>query len=131
MVLIDSSVWIDYLAGDNSALALLLHRWLVERQAVATTGIILQEVLQGVRSDRQFHLVHSTMSRVSYLPARKSTHESAAKIFRKARARGHTVPSVDVLIAAIAIESDAALLSADVAHFEVLARYSKLQLIAA
>src|SRR5262245_52999317 len=117
MVLIDSSVWIDYLAGARSGLALQLDRWLADREPLATAGIILQEVLQGIRREREFNLVHSKLSRLAYLSASKSSHRAAALLFRKARALGVSVPSVDALIAALAVEHNSALFTADVKHF--------------
>ena len=57
MVLIDSAPWIDLLSGSVTAEAQVLERWLRDGTPVATTGIVLQEVLQGARTDREMHLL--------------------------------------------------------------------------
>jgi len=129
MALIDSSVWIDYLTRRPLAHAEILAERLERGLPVATTGVVLQELLQGVRSEREANLLGARLGRLRYLPAGKSTHLRAAALFRKARARGVTLPAVDALIAAVAEENGVPLLTADAAHFEALARVSKLRLL--
>ena len=129
MLLIDSSVWIDFLRGAGSPETALLDAHLAGRKPVATTGIILQEVLQGAKSERDFNLLEARLSALQYLPASKRTHVEAAALLRKSRTKGVTVPTTDALIAAVAVEHMAGLLTADHAHFRALARISKLQLV--
>lgn len=128
MVLIDSSPWIDLLAGNPTPEALLLERWLRDGTPVATAGVILQEVLQGTRSDRELNLLRDRLGRFPFLRTDKETHVAAARLFRTVRARGLAVPAADALIAATAVVHGVALLTADVRHFRALARVSKLQL---
>jgi hypothetical protein len=130
MVLVDSSVWIDYFRGVSSATADALDGMLGGSAGVATTGIVLQEVLQGTRSDRDYQLYRARLARLPYLPAGRMTHRAAASLYRKLRARGVTVPSIDALIAAVCVDSGARLLTNDRTHFEAIARVSKLKLAA-
>jgi hypothetical protein len=127
-VLVDSSVWVDYLSRRQTPLVDVLDRALGESRLVATTGVILQEILQGARTERTFQLLRSRFSRLAYLPASKQTFVAAAVLHRKARGRGMTVPTVDTLIASTAIAHGAALLTAD-DHFRTLASVSKLRLV--
>ncbi len=127
MVLIDSSVWVDYLGGSNTPQSNLLARYLAERWPIATTGVILQELLQGTRDVRQ--VLANRLSRLNYLRADKRTHIRAADIHRKARACGTTIPTADALIAATAIEHGASILTSDRAHFEAIAKVSKLEIV--
>ncbi len=129
-MLVDSSVWVDYLSNRESPLVALLDRSLRESRLVATTGVILQEILQGARTERAFHLLRSRLARLAYLPATKETFVAAAALHRKARGHGMTVPTVDALIASTAISHGAPLLTAD-AHFRALASVSKLRLVSA
>lgn len=92
---------------------------------VATTGIVLQEVLQGARTDRELNLLRGRLGRLPFLRADKETHVEAARFHRKARARGWSVPATDALIAATAVAHVVALLTADTRHFRALARVSK------
>ena len=128
MVLIDSSPWIDLLSGSLTAEAQLLERWLGDGTPVATTGIVLQEVLQGARTDRELFLLRNRLGRLPFLRSDKETHVEAARFYRKARARGWVVPAADALIAATAVTHGVSLLTADLRHFRALARVSKLRL---
>ena len=128
MVLIDSSPWIDLLSGNPAAEARLLENWLREGKPLATTGVVLQEVLQGARTDREMNLLRNRLGRLPFLRADKETHVEAARLHRKARARGWIVPAADALIAATAVVHGVALLTTDAKHFRALARVSKLRL---
>lgn len=129
MALIDSSVWIDYFANRTLPHAELLAKRLDRGLPIATTGIVIQELLQGLRAERQASQLRARLARLTYLPAGRSTHVMAAMLYRKVRRSGTTLPSVDALIAAIALENGVPVLTADVAHFEALARVSKLRLL--
>ena len=63
-----------------------------------------------------------------FLRANKETHVEAERLYRRARARGSSVPATDALIAAIAVVHGVAVLTADRRHFRALARVSKLRL---
>jgi predicted nucleic acid-binding protein len=129
MALIDSSVWIDYLTERPLPHAEILAARLDDGLPVATTGIVIQELLQGLKTEREANLLRARLSRLRYLPAAKATHVVAARMYRKVRALGITLPAVDALIAAVAVEHGVPLLTADVAHFEALASVSKLRLL--
>jgi predicted nucleic acid-binding protein len=128
MVLIDSSPWIDMLSGRSTAEAELLTGWLRDARPVATTGAVLQEVLRGARTDRDLSLLRGRFARLPFLRAEKETYIEAARLFRRTRARGWTVPATDALIAAVALVHGVALLTTDHRHFRALARVSKLRL---
>ena len=128
MVLVDSAPWIDLLSGAESPESNLLEQWLRGGTPVATTGIVLQEVLQGARTDRDLTLLRDRLSRLAFLRADKETYVEAARLFRMARRRGQTVPAADALIAATAVAYGTPLLTTDQKHFRVLARVSKLRL---
>ena len=128
MVLVDSAPWIDLLSGAESPESLLLERWLRGGTPVATTGVVLQEVLQGARTDRDLNFLRARLGRLAFLRADRETHVEAARLFRKARQRGHAVPAADALIAATALAYGTPLLTTDRKHFRALARLSKLRL---
>ena len=128
MVLVDSAPWIDLLSGAESPESRLLEQWLRGGAPVATTGVVLQEVLQGARTERDLNLLRARLGRLAFLRADKETHVEAARLFRKARQRGHVVPAADALIAATALAYGTPLLTTDWKHFRALARLSKLRL---
>ena len=68
-------------------------------------GLVMQEILQGLKSSRSTHLFQSRLQKLPFLPTRKSTYILAAGIFRKLKEKGVEVQTVDATIAAIAIEN--------------------------
>lgn len=114
MLLVDSSVWIDTdCAVVNDATRFLASR--DESDEVATTGIIVQEVLQGLRTDARFEFWRQRFWGMLILEPRElSTYEIAANLHRRARAKGLTIRSPnDCLIAALALEHGALLVHND------------------
>lgn len=115
MLLVDSSVWIDWLRGaDTDAV-----RFIQEREAsedLALTQMIYLEVLQGVNTDRQFSAVSRVLGAQTMLEPLDGlgTFVAAAQLYRHARKRGLTIrKSSDCLIAAIALEQEAVLVHND------------------
>jgi len=114
MLLLDSSVWIDiHRARTTTATRYLDGR--DDSEEIATTGIIFQEVLQGVRDEAEYDYVRKLLwSTLILEPRELSTYEIAAQLYLRARAKGLTVrkPS-DCLIAALALEHGALLVHND------------------
>ena len=123
MLLVDSSVWIDWLRGT----AIGAVRFVQAREAfeeIALTQMIYLEVLQGVSSDRQYSECQRVLGSQTMLQPLNAleTFEAAAQLYRKARKKGLTVrKSTDCLIAAIALEQGAMLVHND-RDFLVLAQ---------
>ena len=115
MLLVDSSVWIDWLRGsDTNALRFIQQREMQE--ALALTQMIYLEVLQGVRSDHQFGETRRVLGAQAMLQPLDAlgTFEVAARLYRRARQSGRTIrKSTDCLIAAIALEQDCLLVHND------------------
>ncbi len=115
MLLIDSSVWIDWLRGsDTDAVRFVQAR--EAREELALTQMIYLEVLQGVSSQKQFEVTQKVLSaQTMLLPLDPiQTFEAAALLYRQARKQGLTIrKSSDCLIAAIALEHDALLVHND------------------
>ena len=106
MLLVDSSVWIDWLRGaDTDAVHFVQER--EAHEELALTWMVYLEVLQGVNPDRQFAAVRRVLgAQVMLAPLDTlATFESAAQLYRRARRQGLTIrKSTDCLIAAIALE---------------------------
>lgn len=115
MLLVDSSVWIDWLRGsDTDAVRFVQAR--ESREELALTQMIYLEVLQGVSSQRQFVATQKVLSaQTILLPLDEiETFEAAAQLYRQARTQGSTIrKSTDCLIAAIALEHGALLVHND------------------
>ncbi len=114
MVIVDSSVWIDYLLDRVNRQT----DWLdaaVGRQEIGLTSLILCEILQGVRSRAQFRGFQRELLRFPVFDACGTQLAiSAARNYRALRDRGITVRrTIDCFIATFCIESDHQLLHND------------------
>ena len=127
MVLIDTSVWIDFFqkpdAKDNERLEALIKG--VNRAAVC--GIVLQEVLQGIRDDNVHQKVKSRLVLMPFFNADKEVWLEAAAVYRLLRKKGISIPPVDVSVAAIALRYGLPLYSHD-RHFKSIAAHTPLVL---
>lgn len=116
MILVDTSVWIAYLQGGGGEGVAAFEDALDRGIPFAVTGVIVQEILQGVRteSDRT-RLEHYLKTQRSAQPRHPwETYVAAARLFARCRRAGITIRSTnDCLIAQIAIENDLALLHED------------------
>lgn len=123
MILVDTSIWIDLLSRkpkfsiSSEGLGL-----------VATSGPILQEVLQGVKSDLQHRQVRDAMLSFFTLPVVEGDYLEASELYRLGRRKGFSIrSSIDALIAAIAIRSKVPVWSND-RDYANLSRFSALRL---
>ena len=114
MILVDSSVWIDYLRGTASPQAEKLDA-LLGTVPLAIGDLILTEVLQGCATDREFNSVKRTLSTLHTVNlGGLELAIEAAKNFRKLRALGFTVrKTIDTVIATRCIMDGLELLHSD------------------
>ena len=128
-MLVDSSVWIDHYTTRVTAEVLNLRMALASGRPIFVTDIIIIEVLQGFRSEKDFDLASGQMMLFPRLSLNDKGHLAAAKLSRQLRAKGVNLGSViDVLIAQIAIAHHQPLLTTD-ADFKRIAAHSDLVLI--
>lgn len=127
MVLVDTSIWIDFFQAPESDSAATLELLISDHNRVALCGIVLQEVLQEIREPKSFALVRERLLKFPFLESQRETWLLAASLYRDLRATGITLPSVDVSIAAIAIQNDMPLFTRD-RHFAEMAKVSGLRL---
>lgn len=116
MILVDTSVWIDWLRGRDTAAMAVLDRVLANGTPFGIAGVIYQEILQGADSPTSFQrLADYFGSQRFYEPKDPiETHAAAAALYMRCRHKGVTIRStVDCLIAQIALEHELALLHSD------------------
>ncbi|RMG80742.1 MAG: PIN domain nuclease [Bacteroidetes bacterium] len=131
MILVDTSVLIDFLKGNENKKVEILKAIINEQIPFAITSIIYQEILQGAANAREFKLLHRYLSTQRFLQPLNAidTYHEAALIYFNARKKGITIRStIDCLIAQIAIENDASLLHND-KDFDRIAEISALRCI--
>jgi predicted nucleic acid-binding protein len=114
VILVDSSVWIDYFRGTATPQAERLDA-LLGTEPIATGDLILAEVLQGFVSDREFNQARKLLTSLTIVElGGKDVAVQAAKNFRTLRAHGVTVrKTIDTIIATRCIESRLRLLYSD------------------
>lgn len=114
MILVDSSVWIDYFNGKNTLEADILDN-LLGFQEVATGDLIVLEVLRGFRSDKDYQLAKSHLtSLIQFNLLSSELALKASEHYRKLRKKGITVrKTADVIIATFCIENSHSLLFSD------------------
>jgi predicted nucleic acid-binding protein len=129
MILVDTSVWIDFFRNTDSWEAARLAAAIEMQEDVGICGPILMEIRQGIASDRTVKQVEQLLSPLVYMPTLRRTYCRAADIYRAARARGKTIRNtIDCLIAACAAENQAPLLQRD-KDFLIIAKVSTLELV--
>jgi hypothetical protein len=114
VILVDSSVWVDYFRGTASPQAERLDS-LLGTEPIATGDLILTEVLQGFVSDRDFDRVRRLLTSLVVVDlGGQRIAIQAARNFRALRALGITArKTIDTVIATRCIESGLALLYSD------------------
>jgi len=113
MILADSCIWIDFLSGradHGMARALFDNR-------VAVCGMILAEVLSGVRKPKQRAQLERRLGALPYLEQTRDVHLLAARIYADLQSKGTTIPLSDCIIAATCLHNSLPLLSTD-KHFD-------------
>jgi predicted nucleic acid-binding protein len=101
MILPDSSVWIDLLAGRDTRQANLLRRLLDDNFVIAVGDLILTEVLQGTRSERHYQETLAVLSAFEQVTlVNRDIAIDAARNYQHLRSRGITIrKTIDTLIA--------------------------------
>src|SRR5271170_161501 len=129
MVIIDTTVWIDYLGGITNPETLWLDSQ-VSRQRLGLTDIILCEVLQGIPDDAAFRRVQRRLlSFEVFETGGVELAVASAQNYRILRTHGHTVrKTIDCLIATFCIETGHSLLHRD-RDFDAFERHLRLRVV--
>jgi predicted nucleic acid-binding protein len=114
MVIVDTSVWIDYLVGHDTAQVWLLDD-LLSRGEAATGDLVVCEVLQGIKQNREFENTRRALQAVPVIAMVDETLAiQAAENYRLLRRRGVTIRgTIDCLIATATIAGGHQLLHSD------------------
>ncbi len=112
MILVDSSVWIDFFSSSPGSGGAELRRMIEDSEPFALTGVVVTEVLQGLTRD--VTVIEQSLSQWDMLEPRGfKTYQRAAAIYRSARGKGIALTTIDTLIAAIALEHRASVFTLD------------------
>jgi hypothetical protein len=129
MILIDTSVWIDFLNGLETAQTRTVESLIQSREDICICGIVLTEILQGIKEKRAYEKTKAILSGLIFLPMERETFLFAATIYRTCRSRGITIRnSTDCMIAATCIQYGVRLLHHD-KDFESIATQFDLDFV--
>lgn len=123
MIVVDTSVWVDYFNGAATPKTDLLDD-LLGRERIITGDLILAELLQGFRLERDFRAARALLSRLEYRDmVGRDVAVDAARHYRALRARGITPrKTIDVLIGTFCLRNKLPLLHDD-RDFEPMERW--------
>ncbi len=129
MLIVDTTVWIDYFNGQVNPETDYLEQ-AVSRELILMGDLILTETLQGFREERDFQTAlqaFSTFAQVNMLDTQLAIQ--SARNYRVLRKSGHTVrKTIDCLIATFCIENGHSLLHRD-RDFDSFEKYLGLQVV--
>lgn len=128
MIVVDTTVWIDFLEARGTPFDLQLKSLIERGVPLALTDIVYCEVLQGILNDVKFRRIRGMLRAFPILRVRGlKTFDRAAQIYRDCRRRGFTIRNtVDCLIAATCLEAGAPLYHND-RDFEAIAEVKGLR----
>ena len=128
MSLVDASVWIEFFGGRATPEAGELERLLDDGEVIYTCGVILTEVLQGIRDDADYRAIRTRFDNLIFLPMRRRT-SGGGRYVPFASPPGRTVRKpIDCMIAAVAIENDLPLLHRD-RDFDPIEKHCGLKVV--
>jgi predicted nucleic acid-binding protein len=129
VILVDTSVWIDFFAGRDLPDVARLEQFIHDSQDLTLCGIILTEILQGIPDDTIHRRVRRYLGPLLMLPMPETVFVQAADIYRKLRKAGITIRKTnDCIIAPTALEHHCQLLHND-KDFSPIAQHFPLEVI--
>ena len=118
LVLIDTSAWIEYLKKTSHPVTKEIESALFLNVAAACQ-LVLAELIQGVRSEKEAELILDLASVVKILSESDSTWQQAGFLANKLRKQGKTISLIDCYLAVLAKENKAVILTLD-KHFAII-----------
>ena len=118
---IDTSAWIEYLKKTAHPLTKQIELALFLNTA-ATCQLVLAELIQGARSEKEIALIIDLVSVAKILKEGESTWQQAGFLANKLRKQGKTLSLIDCYLAILAKENKAAILTLD-KHFLIIAEF--------
>ena len=126
-VLVDTSVWVSYFRGGSPVISEKVDS-LLAGDEVCVPKIVLAELLQGAKSEREISTIEDFFDAFTILDQSPETWLKAGKLSRELKIRGKTIHLLDCYIAVIAKESACAILTLD-DHFKEIQRVMPLALV--
>src|SRR6185369_10958142 len=114
----DTCAWIDFFKARPSRMAERLEEVLVQGEVV-TCGVVLFELIQGIKSAREESLVLNAFQAVPHMEMNAKLWIKAGQLSSALRKKGLTLPLSDIIIATLALENKLPILTID-RHFDLI-----------
>ena len=114
-VLIDTSVWIEFLKGKNKDIVDKVKALILANRALLC-GVVISELLVGVRKKKERDVLAKALGAIQYVEADKDTWILAGELGEDLSSKGINIPLTDLIIAALALKNDYKVFTSD-PHF--------------
>ena len=114
-VLVDTSIWIEYFNKPDSGAGTSLENLLKEGRVLGA-GLVLTELLQGAKIEKEFQLILDSVTALPFLETTLTTCIDAGRISFSLHKKGVTIPVTDIILASLALENRCLIFTLD-PHF--------------
>lgn len=115
MMLVDTSIWIEYFKANPDVVGFMEKHMLED--TVCIVGIIVSELIQGIKSEREREMIRSNLDAINYIDMKFEDWIKTGDLSNMLRKSGLTLPLTDIAIAAAAIGNNLMLVTRD-KHFK-------------
>ena len=115
-IIVDTSVWIDFFNHPQSPITFHVQTLLRNRQVILV-GMVLAELLQGIKTPKETRLVQQSLGKLPYLEMTRDDWQQAGELSAPLRRKGTTLPLTDLVIGAMAIKAGLEIFTVD-PHFK-------------
>ena len=115
-IIVDTSAWIEYFNKADSEIGKSVEEML-RAGKVCGAGIILTELLQGAKIEKEFDSILESFIALPFLDSSLKTWIRSGRISFSLRRKGITIPTTDLIIAGLALEHHVSIFTLD-PHFE-------------
>ena len=129
-ILIDTSIWSLALRRQSGVVnpeSVMLRTLIEQGEDIHLLGIILQEVLQGIKNPKDFHVLKDYFEAFPLIELTRENYIKAAELKNRLVKKGKQISRIDALIASAAISYGCYLFTTD-KDFEHIAQHSLLKL---
>ena len=126
-ILVDTSIWIDYLKNKSSRIAEKVDGMLTKDE-VYVPRIVIAELIQGAKSEREVSVIEEFVAAFNIIDQGEDTWVKAGKLAFTLKKKGRNINLSDCYIAVIAQEQDCHIFTLDV-HFKEIQKFVDIRLI--
>lgn len=129
MILVDSSIWIDFLSRKKGKFGAELERLMTDDEDLAVADLIVMEVLQGIREDEVCESVRKLLLDFPvYVTGGVDACLKSSEVYRVCRKKGLTIrKSIDCLLAVLAMDKDLEVFHKD-RDFDLISKVTPLRI---